>query len=93
MLSDFSGAKVYLACGYTDLRRGIDGLATIIEQQFRLDPCSDALFLFCGRRTDRIKALYKKWNGSKVQSWAMVRNQLVTNDKIKTRIEKYERMI
>ena len=61
MLSDFSGAKVYLACGYTDLRRGIDGLATIIEQQFKLDPCSDALFLFCGRRTDRIKALY--WEG------------------------------
>ena len=31
MLSDFSGAKVYLACGYTDLRRGIDGLATIMH--------------------------------------------------------------
>lgn len=46
MLSDFSGSKVYLACGYTDLRRGIDGLATIVEQQFKLDPCSDALFLF-----------------------------------------------
>ena len=61
MLSDFSGSKVYLACGYTDLRRGIDGLATIIEQQFNLDPCTDALFLFCGRRTDRIKALY--WEG------------------------------
>lgn len=61
MLSDFSGSKVYLACGYTDLRRGIDGLATIVEQQFKLDPCSDALFLFCGRRTDRIKALY--WEG------------------------------
>ena len=61
MLSDFSGSKVYLACGYTDLRRGIDGLATIIEQQFHLDPCSDALFLFCGRRTNRIKALY--WEG------------------------------
>ena len=61
MLSDFSGSKVYLACGYTDLRRGIDGLATIVEQQFQLDPCSDALFLFCGRRTDRIKALY--WEG------------------------------
>lgn len=58
MLSDFSGSKVYLACGYTDLHRGIDGLATIVEQQFKLDPCSDALFLFCGRRTDRIKALY-----------------------------------
>ena len=64
MLSDFSGSKVYLACGYTDLRRGKDGLATIIEQQFKLDPCSDALFLFCGRRTDRIKALYWEGDGS-----------------------------
>ena len=61
MLSDFGGSKVYLACGYTNLRRGIDGLATIIEQQFKLDPCSEALFLFCDRRTDRIKALY--WEG------------------------------
>ena len=63
MLSDFSVSKVYLACGYTDLRRGIDGLATIIEQQFKLDPCSDALFLFCGRRTDRIKALWFSGDG------------------------------
>ena len=53
--------KSVRACGYTDLRRGIDGLASIIEQQFKLDPCSDTLFLFCGRRTDRIKALY--WEG------------------------------
>lgn len=41
----------------------------------------------------RITELYKKWNGSKVQNLAMVRNQLVTNDKIKTRIEKYEFLI
>lgn len=41
----------------------------------------------------RIAELYKKWNGSKVQNWAMVRNQLVTDDKIKARIEKYEHMI
>ena len=41
----------------------------------------------------RITELYKKWNGSKVQNWAMVRNQLATNDKIKARIEKYEHLI
>ena len=35
MLNDFAGAdKVYIACGYTDLRRGIDGLASIVQQQF-----------------------------------------------------------
>ena len=40
MLSDFTGAdKVYIACGYTDLRRGIDGLAAMVQQQFELDPC------------------------------------------------------
>ena len=59
MLNDFSGAdKVYIACGYTDLRRGIDGLATIVQQEFSLDPFTNTLFLFCGRRRDRIKALH-----------------------------------
>lgn len=41
----------------------------------------------------RIKELYKKWKDSKVQNWAMVRNQLIIDEKIKTRIEKYEHMI
>ncbi|MFR7918791.1 MAG: IS66 family insertion sequence element accessory protein TnpB [Anaerostipes sp.] len=54
--------KIYVATGYTDLRRGIDGLATIIRFQFDLDPFDrDTLFLFCGRRSDRIKALL--WEG------------------------------
>lgn len=64
MLSDFTGAeRVYIACGYTDLRRGIDGLAELVRQQFRLDPFSNTLFLFCGRKRDRIKALYWEGNG------------------------------
>lgn len=62
MLSDFNCAyPVYIACGYTDLRRGIDGLAGLVKSEFDLDPFQDALFLFCGRRRDRIKALY--WEG------------------------------
>lgn len=62
MLNDFNGAdKVYIACGYTDLRKGIDGLASLVQQQFRLDPFTNTLFLFCGRRRDRMKALY--WEG------------------------------
>ena len=64
MLSDFTGAdKVYIACGYTDLRRGIDGLASIVQQQFSLDPFTNTLFLFCGRRRDRLKALYWENDG------------------------------
>ena len=62
MLNDFTGAeKVCIVCGYTDLRRGIDGLASIVKQQFELDPFTNTLFLFCGRRRDRIKGLY--WEG------------------------------
>lgn len=64
MLSDFTGAdRVFIACGYTDLRRGIDGLASIVQSQFQLDPFTNTLFLFCGRRRDRIKALYWEGNG------------------------------
>ena len=62
MFKDFTGAdKVYIACGYTDIRKGIDGLATLVQQQFELDPFTNTLFLFCGRRKDRIKGLY--WEG------------------------------
>ena len=52
---------MYIACGYTDLRRGIDGLASMVSTQFRMNPFQTALFLFCGRKRDRIKALY--WEG------------------------------
>lgn len=63
-VSGFNGAnRVYIACGYTDLRRGIDGLAALVQQQFQLDPFSNTLFLFCGRRRDRIKALYREGDG------------------------------
>ena len=63
MLNDASGfRRIYLATGYTDLRRGMEGLASIIKFNFQLDPYQkDILFLFCGRRTDRIKGLV--WEG------------------------------
>ena len=63
MLNNATGfRKIYIAAGYTDLRRGIDGLASIIKFNFQLDPYEkDILFLFCGRRSDRIKGLV--WEG------------------------------
>ena len=63
MLNDGTGfKKVYIAAGFTDLRCGIDGLARIIRFQFQLDPYDkNTLFLFCGKRTDRIKGLL--WEG------------------------------
>lgn len=66
MLNDGKGfKKIHLATGYTDLRRGIEGLAGIIRFQFNLDPYDrNTLFLFCGRRCDRIKALLWEGDGS-----------------------------
>ena len=53
--------QIYLICGRTDLRKGIDGLTIIIKEQFKLDPFQQALFLFCGTRSDRFKGLL--WEG------------------------------
>lgn len=65
MLNDAKNfQKVYIACGYTDLRLGIDGLAGIVKQYFNLDPFTpNILFLFCGRRSDRIKGLLWEEDG------------------------------
>lgn len=57
LVREISADHVFLACGYTDMRRGIDGLAGLVASRFRLDPCQPSLFIFCGRRCDRIKAL------------------------------------
>lgn len=55
--------KVYLAPGYTDLRRGIDGLASIVRFQFELDPY-DKIRFFCSaeEKSSRIKAPNKLFN-------------------------------
>ena len=63
MLNNGTGfKKIYIACGYQDLRRGIEGLSNIVRFSFDLDPFDkDTLFLFCGKRADRIKGLI--WEG------------------------------
>lgn len=62
MLGDISAVDdLYVICGRTDMRKSIDGLCAIIENQLKMDPRRSALYLFCGRRCDRIKALL--WEG------------------------------
>lgn len=64
MLEDVAGIRrVVLACGFVDLRKGIDGLAMMIGDHYKQNPFEKGtLFLFCGRRSDRIKGLL--WMGT-----------------------------
>lgn len=63
MISLPGGMRIWLACGITDMRKGFDGLAAIMQLQLQLaeDPFSGQLFVFRGRRGDRVKLLW--WDG------------------------------
>ena len=63
MLETVTGIRrIVLCCGYVDLRKGIEGLSLIVGSRFSLNPYEKGtLFLFCGRKSDRIKGLL--WTG------------------------------
>ncbi|ATE62895.1 IS66 family insertion sequence element accessory protein TnpB [Thauera sinica] len=56
-----SGTRIWIAAGITDMRRGFDGLAALVQTQLQTDPFSGQIFVFRGRRGDRIKVLW--WDG------------------------------
>ena len=49
---------IYLACGATDLRKSIDGLALIVKTQLKKDSYQNALFVFCNKAMNRLKVLH-----------------------------------
>ena len=59
MLGDLSGvSKIFVITGRTDMRKSFDGLMAIIRDNYQLDPYANALFLFCGRDSRKLKALH-----------------------------------
>lgn len=67
MLTVPSPLKVYLCLEATDMRKGFDTLAALVRDTLRLDPLSGQLFVFRGRRGDRLKLLY--WDGDGYALW------------------------
>lgn len=57
-----AGKNYYIACGYTDMRKQIDGLVALVEMETGKRIEEETVYLFCGRRADRIKALH--WDGT-----------------------------
>jgi transposase len=57
-----AGVKVHLALGYTDMRKGLDGLATLIQEHLKKDPFSGHLFVFRGKKASLLKILF--WDGT-----------------------------
>ncbi len=61
MIGPPSGTRVWLAAGVTDLRKGFDDLAALVQEALRDDPFSGLVFCFRGRRGDIVKLLW--WDG------------------------------
>ena len=57
-----AGAQIWVACGATDMRRGFDGLAMMVQDVLKRSPYCGHLFVFRGKRADRIKVLW--WDGT-----------------------------
>ena len=58
-----SGVQVWLATGHTDMRKGFDGLALLVQETLRRDPHDGHLFVFRGRRGWLIKVLWHDGQG------------------------------
>jgi len=60
-IREYSG--IFLACGSTDLRAGIERLAHTVKQSFGMDPFGNYLFLFCNKSRNRLKGICWERNG------------------------------
>ena len=61
MIAPPAGTRIWIAAGVTDMRRGFDGLAALVQTQLQADPFSGQIFVFRGRRGDLVKLLW--WDG------------------------------
>ena len=63
MLSVPAGIRIWLVAGVTDMRRGLDGLSALVQTLLSADVLSGQLFIFRGRRSDRVKIIWRDVDG------------------------------
>ena len=63
MIRPAPGTQIYLYSAPVDMRKSIDGLALLVEQELEISPFQSALFVFCNRQRDKVKILYRERNG------------------------------
>ena len=59
-----TGVRVWLATGYTDMRKGFPGLSLQVQEVLRRDPLGGHLFCFRGRRSDLLKVIWHDGQGA-----------------------------
>ena len=71
MIGDITVAEnIYIACGCTDMRKSIDGLATVVQQQFQLDPFGRLYFcLWAAQGSYQMPSLGRRWFCSFIQAF------------------------
>lgn len=62
------GTRVWIAAGVTDMRKGFDGLAAIVQTTLRENPFGGHVFVFRGKRGDLVKLLW--WSGDGMNLFA-----------------------
>jgi transposase len=77
MIAPGPGVRVWLACGHTDMRKGMDGLAVLVQQVLNEDPFDGALFAFRGKRGGLIKLLWFDGQGMCLFSKRLERGHFV----------------
>ena len=77
MLGLAPGTRIWLVLGVTDMRKGFDGLSALVQTQLQSDPFSGHLFVFRGRRGDRIKILWFDGDGMSLYAKRLERGRFV----------------
>ena len=72
-----SGVRVWIATGYTDMRRGMNGLAIQVQQGLKHDPHAGDLFVFRGRRGDLLKILWHDGLGMSLYAKRLERGRFI----------------